>query len=285
MDGLFLVDKPSGATSRQIDNFFMHRFDEKGVGHLGTLDPFATGLLIVGIGQGTKVFPFLDDKVKTYQATLSLGKKTDTGELTGETIAEKVVPELDATRISKALSSFVGKMMQTPPAYSAKSVNGLRSYKAVRLGVQLQLKPRQIEIFALGLLNFDKEKSEISFEAVVSKGTYIRTLGEDLAEKLGTVGHLVSLRRLSVGPFPLAKAKKPEEISALDLLPLADSLVGYDKVVLSKDQANFASHGGALFISEKHTPLFMALNPSGKPIGIYGLRTPGQYVCLRGFKL
>lgn len=284
MDGLFLVDKPCGLTSRQIDNFFKHRFDEKGVGHLGTLDPFATGLLVVGMGQATKVFPFLDDKVKTYQATLSLGTKTDTGELTGAIVASMPVPQLDDKTISKTFSTFIGKMMQTPPAYSAKSVNGLRSYKAIRLGVELKLKPQEVEIFSLTLLRFDKERAEVSFRAVVSKGTYVRTLGEDIAARLGTVGHLLFLTRLSVGPFSLAKAKKPEDIRIGDLIPLSDCLLGYDKVVLSPEQAAFARHGGALFISEKHTSPFMALDPSNKPLGIYASKSYGQYVCLRGFK-
>lgn len=202
-------------TSRFIDNRIGKLFGTRKVGHLGTLDPFATGLLIVGINKGTKFFPYLPEEKKTYKATLVLGKKTSTGDKEGEVLLEKEVPILDESKINEALQSFLGKSLQTPPLYSAIKIDGKPLYKYARENKTVERKEREIEIYSLKLLSFEEKR--LTFEAVVKKGTYIRVLGEDIAAKLGTCGHLESLRRLEDAGISLSQAKHLSDITEEDI--------------------------------------------------------------------
>ena len=222
LSGSLLINKEIGLTSRQEVNNISHKLGEKKAGHIGTLDPFADGLLIVLLGSSTKISPFLEVMDKTYIATLKLGSKTNTGDLTGETIETKEIPELTKTKICGVLQGFLGKSTQIPPIFSALKVNGQPMYKYARKGIDIERKPREIEIFKIYLVSF--EKDEITFLAKVSKGTYIRTLGEDIAEKLGTVGHLTKLTRTEIGPYSLMNAKKSSEITEEDLITISKML-------------------------------------------------------------
>lgn len=180
--GLILFDKPIGMTSRDVDNFIMKKFSSRHVGHLGTLDPFASGLLIIGINQGTKLLSIMEDSYKSYEATLKLGEKTDTGDNTGSIIETSAIPLLSKELIESVFQSFIGNQKQIPPVYSAKKINGIPSYKLARKNEQVELRPIDINITDLRLNSFSKDS--LSFSCTVSKGTYIRTLGEDLAKKL-----------------------------------------------------------------------------------------------------
>lgn len=284
MDGLLLVDKETHVTSREIDNQIKKRFDERGVGHLGTLDPFASGLLIVGLGQGTKLFPFMDEEKKTYMATLQLGEKRDTGELNGNILAQKAIPELNEEKIRATFQGFLGKSMQVPPRFSAKHIQGQRAYDLARSGESFELKPNPIEIFALDLNSFDKNKGLFVFTATVSKGTYIRTLGEDLAEKLGTLGYLVALRRTKIGRFDVSKAKKLSELKKNDILPLSQSLDIPSLVVLGNRKDEVRT-GRDLFLSDQKAPLLQILDESNHLLAIYEEKSAGVYHCKRGFKI
>lgn len=215
-NGIILLDKDENITSRAIDNKIGKILGIKKVGHLGTLDPFATGLLLVGVGKGTKYFPYLPDSRKTYVATLKLGQKTDTGDLTGEVVETKDVSELTLNIVKNILNSFIGKQKQIPPIYSAKKKNGVAMYKYARKGIEVEREPVDIEIFMCELLSINND--EITFVTEVSKGTYIRTLGEDIAEKLNTVGHLISLRRIKIGDISVENAIKIEDIDENSLI-------------------------------------------------------------------
>lgn len=215
LNGIILLDKEEGLTSRKIDNKIMNLFQTRKVGHLGTLDPFATGLLVIGVNKGTKCLTYIDDSRKTYVATLVLGKKTSTGDLTGEFIDEKEVKTLDLKTIEDTLASFLGKSEQIPPMTSAIKMNGQALYKIAHKGGEVERKPRPIEIFSIKVIEF--KDNVLVFETEVSRGTYIRVLGEDIAEKLGTVGYLSALRRTKVDNISIDDAVKLDDLTENDL--------------------------------------------------------------------
>ena len=241
LSGSLLINKEIGLTSRQEVNNVSRKLGEKKAGHIGTLDPFADGLLIVLLGSSTKISPFLEVMDKTYLATLKLGEKTNTGDLTGEVVETKEIPALSKDKISMVLQGFLGKSTQIPPLFSALKVNGKEMYKYARKGIEIERKPREIEVFEINLVSF--EKDEITFLTKVSKGTYIRTLGEDIAEKLGTVGHLTRLTRTAVGPYSLKDAKKSSEVTELDLLPIEKMLSHIKTFEVDGDLAKKALNG------------------------------------------
>ena len=241
LSGSLLINKEIGLTSRQEVNNVSRKLGEKKAGHIGTLDPFADGLLIVLLGSSTKISPFLEVMDKTYLATLKLGKKTNTGDLTGEVVETKEIPTLSKDKISTVLQGFLGKSSQIPPLFSALKVNGQEMYKYARKGIEIERKPREIEVFEINLVS--SEKDEITFIAKVSKGTYIRTLGEDIAERLGTVGHLIRLTRTAIGPYSLKDAKKSSEVTEEDLLPIEKMLSHIKTFEVEGDLAKKALNG------------------------------------------
>lgn len=216
ISGSLLIDKKIGVTSRDEVNHISFLLKEKKAGHVGTLDPFASGLLIVLLGKSTKIAPFLETMDKTYLASLKLGQKTLTGDLTGEVIEEKEVLSLSKEYIKETLESFLGESEQLPPMYSAIKVDGKELYKYAREGKEIERKKRKIFVHSIEFLSY--ENNEITFIAKVSKGTYIRTLGEDIANRLGSIGHLTNLTRIAIGPYSLKDAKKSDEVTIDDLI-------------------------------------------------------------------
>jgi len=212
----FALDKPSGLTSNQTLTQIKRKFKIKKMGHIGTLDPFATGVLPIFIDEATKLIPYLDDSKKTYRAILSLGKSTDTLDSTGLVIEEKKVPEISEKQILETLRWFVGYRKQTPPRYSAVKIKGKPLYRYAREGQEVKVEPRDIHIYSLKLLSF--ENNQIFFETEVSRGTYIRVLGEEIAQSLGSVGHLSDLRRIQSGCFHLEKSFSLDSLFALKSL-------------------------------------------------------------------
>ena len=200
--GFLVMDKPPGITSHDVVSVLRAVFGIKKIGHTGTLDPFATGVLPMAIGHATKLISFLDEGVKTYEATLALGVKTDTGDCDGDPLERREVPSLSLEAVQGAVNGLVGPQLQKPPLYSAVKVRGKPLYKYARSGEEVEVKARPIEVFRSELV--DQQGPTIRFRVQCSKGTYIRTLGEDLASALGTVGHLVALRRTESGPFQLS---------------------------------------------------------------------------------
>ena len=280
LSGSLLINKEIGLTSRQEVNNISHKLGEKKAGHIGTLDPFADGLLIVLLGSSTKISPFLEVMDKTYLATLKLGSKTSTGDLTGEVVETKKIPDLTKEEISKVLQGFLGKSTQIPPIFSALKVNGQPMYKYARKGIEIERKPREIEVFKIYLVNF--EKDEITFLAKVSKGTYIRTLGEDIAEKLGTVGHLTKLTRTEIGPYSLMNAKKSNEVTEQDLIPISKMLEHFKSFEVEGELAKKALNGMHFRLPINEETIL--LKDKDGIIALYKREPNGVYGCVRGLR-
>lgn len=215
LNGFMLVHKPAGPSSAAISNHIKWMLKQQGypkgikIGHGGTLDPFATGLLPIGIGKATKQLQQLLDGPKTYTFTLQFGTQTDTGDLTGVPVATSPARPTEA-ELCAILPQLTGPILQTPPAFSALKVNGQRAYTLARAGETVALAPREITIYELKMIEYHTDYAV--FSAAVSKGTYIRTLGEDIAKAAGTVGHLTTLCRTQHGPFQLVDAFLPEDV-------------------------------------------------------------------------
>ena len=214
--GFVLINKRVGVTSRKVDNVIQRFFHTRKVGHLGTLDPFATGLLVIAGDKGCKSLPFIDDSFKKYRAKMKLGEKTNTGDLTGDIIQVRPADSIYPETINLVFKSFLGESQQIPPMSSAIHVDGQRLYDLAHKGIEVERKPRKITIKSLKLLSF--EGNLLEFEVICSRGTYVRTLGEDIAEKLETCGHLVELERLEIGNIKLESAKDIDDISEADLI-------------------------------------------------------------------
>lgn len=280
ISGSLLINKKIGLTSREEVNNVSIKLGEKKCGHIGTLDPFASGLLVVLLGSSTKISPFLEVMDKTYIATLKLGKKTDTGDLTGNVIETKEIPELNREMVTSCLNSFLGEQSQIPPMYSALKVNGKELYKYAREGVEINRKERNINIYDINLLSLDK--NELTFLAKVSKGTYIRTLGEDIAKKLGTVGHLTSLTRVKIGPYSLDDAKESKDVTVDDLIPISKMLSHLKSFEVSGELAKKALNGMhfRLPISDET----VLLKDKDGIIALYKRESNGVYSCVRGLR-
>ena len=213
MNGFINVLKPVGATASDMVVCIKHILHEKKIGHLGTLDPGASGVLPVALGLGTKLFDFLTDKTKKYRAFFTFGKTTDTLDSYGNIAFDKgSIPS--ANQLQAVLNGFKGEFDQVPPIYSAKSVGGVRAYKLARDGIQVKLKPRKINIYEINLI---AKKTDDTFvlDITCGGGTYIRSIVRDIADKLNTVGYMSGLIRLQSGCFDIEQAYTIDEIRAL----------------------------------------------------------------------
>lgn len=237
-----LVDKPAGITSHDVVATVRRRFRTKAVGHTGTLDPFATGLLVMVIGGATRLARFVEAERKTYLAVARLGRATTTDDATGAPTGAAWEGEWPArAAVDAALAGFEGPGMQRPPAFSAKSVDGVRSYARARRGEAVALEPVAVLVERLELLAY--EPPSVTFRATVGAGTYIRAIARDLGERLGTAGHLESLRREAVGRFTLADAVPLDRLTGEEtLIPPAD-LLPFDRVEVTADEAVLLRRG------------------------------------------
>lgn len=208
MQGIIIINKPQGFTSQDVVSKVKKILNVKKAGHTGTLDPMAIGVLPVLLGNYTKLSKYLIEHNKTYIAKISLGKRTSTGDQEGEIVEEKEVDNeiFVEEKLRNILKSFLGKQKQMPPMYSAIKVYGKKLYEYARQGIEVEVIPRDIEIYDIDLLNFNKENLELEFVVSCSKGTYIRVLCEDIAKKLDTVGYMSSLKRILVDRFSIDDA-------------------------------------------------------------------------------
>ena len=216
MNGIIIINKTKGCTSHDIVYKIKKMLNEK-VGHTGTLDPMAEGVLPILIGKGTLLSKYLINHDKKYIVELQLGIKTDTADSEGKVIEEQQVKEslLTNENITNILDTFIGKQEQVPPIYSAIKVNGKKLYEYARKGQQVELKPRQIEIYNIDLIDYSPEKKQIKFEVFCGKGTYIRSLCEDIAKEFGTVGYMKSLKRIQVGDFKIEDSITIDELQKI----------------------------------------------------------------------
>jgi tRNA pseudouridine55 synthase len=206
--GLLLVDKPAGVTSHDIVVAARRAYDQRSIGHLGTLDPFATGLLVLLVGRATRLATFIATDPKTYEATIRFGMETDTDDLTGEVIREAPVPSLEA--ITSVVGSFTGLISQMPPAYSAKSVDGTRAYASARRGEAVELAPADVRVNEWILGEYDGR--DLQATIVCGTGTYVRALARDVGRAAGSAAHLTQLRRVSAGPFHVRDAASVQSL-------------------------------------------------------------------------
>lgn len=219
VDGWLALDKPAGITSTQAVNIVKRIFDAQKAGHAGTLDPLATGILPIALGEATKTVPYVMDGRKTYRFILKFGEARSTDDAEGEIVQTSDRRPTD-DEIRAALPAFIGEIDQVPPAFSAIKVQGERAYDLARAGEAVELTARKVTIHALTLLE-RPNPDEAAFEVRSGKGAYMRALGRDLAMKLGTCGHITSLRRTAVGPFTEAAAISLESLKSLGHSPAA----------------------------------------------------------------
>ncbi len=232
MDGILIVDKPEGTTSAAIVARVRHLVGEK-VGHLGTLDPFASGVLPLCIGAATRIAQFLSDADKTYEGTIQLGARTQTGDCTGKVVAEAPVPLLDPERWRAIAAAFRGERLQVPPMYSALKRAGTPLYKLARRGITVERAARRIWIRSLELE--PQSRDRLRFRVQCSKGTYIRVLAEEIGSAAGTLAYLAALRRTRFGPFGIGRATPPPsrlEEAASALISCREALEGIPELVV-----------------------------------------------------
>ena len=212
MDGIIIINKPQNCTSHDIV-YKIKKLTNQKVGHTGTLDPLAEGVLPILVGKATRCSKYLINHNKKYIVKLKLGVKTDTLDEEGKIIEKKNVDSkiMDKTNIENTLELFIGKQTQIPPIYSAIKVNGKKLYEYARKGQKVEIPKREIEIYEMTLLNIDKKENIIEFKVYCSKGTYIRTLCEDIAKKLGTIGYMKNLKRVQVGNFCIEQSINIQE--------------------------------------------------------------------------
>ena len=227
-DGVLLVDKPSGMTSHDVVARIRRHFGFHKVGHGGTLDPMATGLLLILIGRGTKLSQFIMGGDKGYQGTMCLGKTTDTQDADGELTDERDYGHITREALEEEMKNWTGDILQTPPMVSAIKKDGVPLYKLARKGKTVEREPRLLHIYSFKLLDFDLPHA--SFDVYTSKGTYVRTLCYDIGEKLGCGAHLVSLRRTKSGDLSVEKARPLDEILTLSLGELQDVIMPLHQV-------------------------------------------------------
>ena len=248
-DGIILVDKEPGPTSFRIVEKIKGLVKAKKAGHAGTLDPFATGVLVVLLNQGTKLSPFLMSHDKVYRASLKLGIETDTQDLTGRIIGKKDIGSLTYEMIKRSTTQFIGTIKQVPPSYSAVHYNGKRAYELARNGIAIDLQPRDVRVDYITILSVDLPY--VWFEVGCSSGTYIRALAADLGRSLGIGAHLTSLRRIKSGPFHVDDALTLIQIAhhlsnnTIDevILPLRNALKGMIEVEIPNELAKKIRNG------------------------------------------
>ncbi|MGN1301965.1 MAG: tRNA pseudouridine(55) synthase TruB [Clostridia bacterium] len=266
MDGVLIINKPKGFTSHDVVNVLRKALNTKKIGHTGTLDPNATGVLPILIGTATKISKYLIEHDKTYIATLSLGEKTDTGDSEGNIIEKDLnFQNISCKQIRDVLKTFIGKQKQIPPMYSAIKINGKKAYEYARQGQAVQLEPRNIEIYSINLIK--AEDKEITFEVSCSKGTYIRTLCEDIAKKLGTIGYMKELTRTSINEFKLENAIAIEEVKENSLI-VGEKLISIESIFMDKQKINLNDRKKELFLNgvrltfEKPNDIYRIYNDS-----------------------
>ncbi len=270
MTGVVFLDKPQGMTSFSAANKLRWKLGAKKAGHTGTLDPMATGVLVVMLGGATRFIDFLPSHDKAYRAGVKLGVTTDTLDLDGEILSQKESC-ITAVEFEKAMLSYLGEIDQIPPMYSAIKKGGKKLYELARQGIEIERESRRVNIYSLEMLSADEANQEFSFDVACSAGTYVRSLARDIGEALGCGAALSSLRRTEAHGVKIAQCKRLEEITAEDIVPL-DILLPYPSVTVSEAQAKRFCNGGALERKRLHiktqSGLYKVYSPDNEFLGL-----------------
>jgi tRNA pseudouridine55 synthase len=286
VNGILLLDKPTGLTSNAALQQVKKLFRARKAGHTGSLDPLASGLLPICLGEATKVSAFLLDADKQYQVTCKLGERTTTADAEGEVVETRPVDGVSEKQLRKVMAHYLGDIEQIPPMYSAVKHQGQRLYKLARQGIEVEREPRPITIHEMNLLDFQLPLAEISLRC--SKGTYVRTLVEDIGEELGCGAHVTGLRRLGVGPYnetglvtlsTLEQLRAKGGEAALDklLLPMESGLAQWPGVRLSSDAAFYLRQGQPVLVPHAPTTGWVRLYVGEKQfLGVGEIQDDGR---------
>lgn len=272
--GFIVVDKDSGFTSHDVVAIARKSLSERRVGHAGTLDPFATGVLVLGVGNGTRLLQYITDGKKSYEGIIRLGSATTTDDLTGETVSSNLIglSEIADDAIVSALELQVGEIYQRPSNYSAIKIDGKRAYQLARAGVDIELKERRVSIFSLKVLQITRHESGIDIEISVdcSAGTYIRSIARDLGERLAVGGHLIALRRTAVMPFTLAEAMSIDQLRTTPQLLSIDGAIEriFPRRTLTIEEVASVSHGRSIELAAERERKSAAFTPEGTFIAL-----------------
>jgi tRNA pseudouridine55 synthase len=262
-DGLVLVDKPRGVTSHDVVDAVRHALGTRKVGHAGTLDPMATGLLVLGVGRATRLLRYLGDLEKTYEGTARLGVETDTLDAEG-TVLRTAPVDVDRGALESAATSLVGASMQRPPAYSAVKVGGRKLYEAARKGEALEAAARPVVVRAFDVTVFDRPAFD--FRVVVSSGTYVRVLIADVGSALRCGAYLTRLVRTAIGPFSLRDAVPPTRVTRP--FPIERAIAHLPSIRIDAEEARVAANGSILGPAGIEGP-YAVFAPDGRLIGVY----------------
>jgi tRNA pseudouridine55 synthase len=275
LNGVLIVDKPSGPTSFDVVHKVRALLKVKKAGHTGTLDPMATGVLPICLGEATKIAGLLTLEHKAYEAVIRLGAETDTLDAQGKVVAEKPVPPLDAVAVERALAKFRGAYEQVPPMFSAVKVAGRRLYEAARAGEEVPREPRQVVVHELSLLGMTDR--ELTVRVRCSKGFFVRVLAQQLGRELGTFGHIQALRRTASGDFGIDRAvtldrlaslaAQPEAIAAL-LVPPTEALQALPALTVSADDEPRVGNGVRLEVGPELSGRLRVLAPGGRLLAL-----------------
>lgn len=279
MNGILPIDKPAGITSFGVVSRLRHILSMKKIGHAGTLDPMATGVLPILLGSATRFLDYLPSGDKRYTALIRLGFTTDTLDTTGEIISSGG-RRVNYRELSEAVASFTGEILQVPPMYSAVQKDGVRLYDLARKGIEVEREARPVTIYKADILNFDEENQEFTLDVACSKGTYIRTLAADIGEKLGSGACMDGLRRTEASGFKLGNCYTLEEVEEYAgakqiekrLTPIEDALAYYAAVYVTQKQAQRFGNGGELDLVRLKGSLpddfYRIFDPDGKFLGL-----------------
>ncbi len=284
--GLIIIDKPPGWTSHDVVARVRRLVGTRRVGHAGTLDPMATGVLVVGVGKATRLLGHLALTEKEYLATIRLGQATDSGDAEGTVVASADVSVLHIEAVRERAAGLTGEIMQVPPAVSAIKVGGKRSYQLARAGAAPVLAPRPVTVRAFRVLAARPvgEVLDVDVSVICSSGTYVRALARDLGDKLGVGGHLTMLRRTRVGPYDLAAARGLDKLAAdPSVIPLAEAAAAaFPRWQLTEAEARVVSHGGRLPGGGRGNGPVAAFGPDGEFLALVQERA-GHYQPLAVF--
>ena len=256
VDGILLLDKPSGITSNSALQKVKRLFNARKAGHTGSLDPLASGMLPICFGEATKFSQFLLESDKSYRVSAKLGIRTTTSDMEGEVVSERIVPSLSMAEINSVFDQFRGEIDQVPSMYSALKYQGQPLYKLARQGITVERPSRRVNVYRLDVSNVENEI--IQFDMTCSKGTYVRTLVDDFGELLGCGAHVVALRRLLVGPYPSEAMVDMESLEAnadsienLDsnLLPISTAVARLPDIQLTESMAFYLQQGQSVFVT------------------------------------
>lgn len=288
ISGILLLDKPAGITSNTALQIVKRLFDACKAGHTGSLDPLATGVLPLCFGEATKFSQFLLDADKRYQATFQLGVITDSGDADGKVLETRPVPEISDSELESVLENYRGEISQVPSMFSALKVNGQPLYKLARQGIEIERKSRQVTIHELGVL--ERHQDKIKVDVHCTKGTYVRTLAEDIGLELGCGAHVVELRRLAAGPYRIDEAVSMEQLEALaedkaqldaKLQPVSSVVKDWPQVELTEITASYIKQGQPVQIANAPTAGWVSIfsesdDPNEEFIGIGEVTDDGR---------